>query len=747
MSEVEPKRFGPYVLLDHIGDGGMAEIFLAKRHGYSGFEKRIALKRILPRYSGNKTFVRMLIQEAKLAANLQHFNIVQVLDLGDVDGQVYLAMEYVHGRDLATVLGSAYRRRETIPVPVALCIATEFLTGLDFAHRMTDDDGRALGIIHRDISPQNILISSEGEVKVTDFGIARFISEKADFHLPGNLHGKFGYMSPEQVGGYEIDQRSDIFSAGVVLWEMLTGRRLFRGKTPEKTVDLVVEKVVPPPSDLNPDVPLEVDAICLKALERDRSSRFQTIGALLGELSAVADSLPRRAAPRDVSVYMRREFGHSLAIPHRRRKRVRSTISSEGRQLLGEYLRDMEVLSTHDLNVALAEQRARGGRIGEVLVDLALVTQDDVARALAKQYGYPFIATNEALEAQMPLGLSGRYPRDAAERTGLLPLHHDERGTVHVLGYDPTSESPLLEARVILGARQLKVFLTSRIAVSSLIRRWYSDEEPTDFGTPTILVADGDLASLAPFLERLADEELQVVQAEDGRRARELSRARNLAAAVIDASLPKIDGFNLLLELHQTRPEVPVFITSARADGFRQAKALELGAEDFLTKPLVLDPVVSKLRRAVARTPRQEGETWGPDQGVGGDLLHMSLVDIVQSLEVAKKSAAIDLQYEDGRSGKVWVSEGRLHRCEPSRVGPQETFFALARPGPGRFRIQYRDASDQQANLTQPTTFLLMEAMRVLDESTTDSSDGLRPIDVDDLVLTSEFEKTPTTQA
>src|SRR5688572_6304561 len=309
MTSTGVQRFGPYVILDRIGDGGMAEIFLAKVQGYSGFEKLIALKKIHPRYSENQTFAQMLIHEAKLAASLQHFNVVQVYDLGEIEGQVFIGMEYVRGRDLAAVLSNTYRRKERLPLNLSLCIATEFMTGLDYAHRMRSPDGTPLGIIHRDISPQNVLISYEGEVKVTDFGIARVIATKSGFQLPGNLHGKFGYMSPEQVLGHEIDQRSDIFSAGVVLWEMLTGTRLFRNKDHKKTIKMIVSHAIPPPSTVNPEVPPSVDRICAKALARDRTARYQTMGALLGELSRVADTLPRRAATRDLAVYMRRQFG------------------------------------------------------------------------------------------------------------------------------------------------------------------------------------------------------------------------------------------------------------------------------------------------------------------------------------------------------------------------------------------------------------------------------------------------------
>lgn len=729
MSQPTPTRFGDYLLLERIGDGGMAEIFLGKRHGYSGFEKLIAVKRILPRYSGNETFVRMLIQEAKLAADLQHFNIVQVLDLGDVDGQVFLAMEYVNGRDLASILSAAYRRKETIPVPISVCIATEFLTGLDYAHRKADERGRPLGIIHRDISPQNILISYEGEVKVTDFGIARFISEKADVHLPGNLHGKFGYMSPEQVGGSEIDQRSDIFSSGVVLWEMLTGRRLFRGTNPKETIDLVVRKPVPAPSELNPEVPRVVDDVCLAALERDRGSRFQTIGAFLGELARASETLPRRAAPRDVSVYMRRHFGRGKQQQRlASQPRVRSTISADrDRPLLGEVLREQGVVTTDDLNIGLAEQRARGDRIGRVLTGLGLTTENDIASALARQFGYAFIPGEAAIETPMPSGLGGRYPRDAAERTRLLPWAHDAEGRVHVLGHDPTSESALLEARVILGARQLELSITTLTAIDALIDRWYDGEAPEQ-APVAVLVADANPDSVRDLIERLRDEGLEVLVAHDGRQARGIIDEQPLAAAVLDASLPRIDGFNLLLRMRAQQPNAGVFISSTRDDPFRQSKALELGAEDFLSKPLLLEPVVSKIRRIVKRSERDAAASWGPESGVAGDLSYMALVDVVQSLEVASKSAEIEIQYGDGRSGRVYVDRGQLHRCEPLRGSGAETFYRLARPGKGRFRIRYCSVEKQVRNLEEPTTFLLMEAMRRFDELPRKDSSSTGPL-------------------
>ncbi|MEL6186597.1 MAG: protein kinase, partial [Myxococcota bacterium] len=409
MTHSQPQRFGPYVILDRIGDGGMAEIFLAKMQGYSGFEKLIALKKIHPKYSRNETFAQMLIHEAKLAAALNHFNVVQVHDLGEIDGQVYIAMEYVRGRDLAAVLSNTYRRDERLPIELSLFVATEFLTGLEYAHRMRANDGTPLGIIHRDISPQNVLISYEGEVKVTDFGIARVIAGKEAFQLPGNLHGKFGYMSPEQALNREIDQRSDVFSAGVVLWEMLVGARLFRGRDQHETINMVTSKEVPPPSSLNPEVPEEVDRICTKALSRDRRLRYQTMGALLGELSRVAEERSRRAGSRDLSVYMRRQFGTPGGgfLPGRASNRVEpssisqhsgfqrtqaplgASSSGESRVPIGQILLEQGSINVGELELGLAEQRAQGGRIGEVLVSTAVIDDTELAKALAAQTNLP----------------------------------------------------------------------------------------------------------------------------------------------------------------------------------------------------------------------------------------------------------------------------------------------------------------------------------------------------------------------
>lgn len=753
MGEPKAQRFGPYVILDRIGDGGMAEIFLAKIRGYSGFEKLVALKRIHPRYSQNQTFARMLVHEAKLAAALQHFNVVQVYDLGEIDGQVFIAMEYVRGRDLANVLSNTYRRRERLPLNLGLCVATEFMAGLDYAHRMHGADGAPLGVIHRDISPQNLLISFEGEVKVTDFGIARVLSEKDSFDLPGNLHGKFGYMSPEQVKGLEIDQRSDIFSAGVVLWEILTGRRLFRGKEHRETVRMLVSHPVPPPSTQNAEVPPEVDRIVLKALARDRSERYQTTGALLGELSRAADNLPRRAATRDLSVYMRRQFGSQIGMRTPPPKLVREpstrgrapnrtlavpagggfSLPGKNHHPLGDILLAHGALTDQELEIALAEQRARGGRIGELLIESGTVSERDLMRAVAAQADRPVLEAEDLLALPPPEKLPSRFPRETAETHLVLPISiNDEQRSVGLAVADPFDERAILETKVVLGVDHVTVFVTPRSALQDAIRSWYGDlykpraaapEARIFFDantavtvTPLVLLADADVGALQPLARQIRAENCEVIFAHDGKRARDIIRERHPSIAFIEAALPGIDGYNLLLEIRNRDEDAAVFITSSRGDAWRQAKALELGADDFVVKPFSVEVTASRIRREIKKRQGRR-PTFGQPitlTGVAGALEEMTAVDVVQSLELGRKEAHVVLQYEDGRSGTLNVRGGTVRGAALGNLAGEEAFFALMRPGSGLFRIEYGRSSTAE-NIAKPSTYLMLETMRRLD--------------------------------
>lgn len=273
MHAFEPQSFGEYILHDRIGAGGMAEIFLATAQGIEGFEKRLVIKRILPTLSDDEQFVRMFIEEAKLCVALRHPNIVQVYDLGEIDLQYFIAMEYVDGRDLLKTLAACGRKKIGFPTDIALYIVMEVLKGLDYAHKLSGPDGSALGIIHRDVSPSNVLLSFEGEVKIGDFGIAKASTREKT--ATGILKGKFGYMAPEQVTGAPIDHKADIFAVGIVLYELLTGHRLFAGKNDLAVLERVRDAVIdPPPRFYRSDLDPELERIVMRALSRDAADRF-----------------------------------------------------------------------------------------------------------------------------------------------------------------------------------------------------------------------------------------------------------------------------------------------------------------------------------------------------------------------------------------------------------------------------------------------------------------------------------------
>ena len=272
------RDFGKYELVDKIGTGGMAEVFLAKSFGAEGLEKALVIKRILPELSENQRFVEMFISEAKIAVDLNHPNIVQIYDFGKHAGTYYLAMEYVEGADLGHLMTAAKRSKTSFTIGDAVYIAAEIAKGLHYAHQKTDRYGEPLSIVHRDVSPQNVLVSEDGSVKIVDFGIAK-ATMVADSR-PSGLQGKFAYMSPEQASGKRLDHRSDLFSLGVVLFELLCGRTLFKAASQEEMTSLVKSAVVPDVRDLNPDVSQELADIVYKALSLSADDRFDDARAM-----------------------------------------------------------------------------------------------------------------------------------------------------------------------------------------------------------------------------------------------------------------------------------------------------------------------------------------------------------------------------------------------------------------------------------------------------------------------------------
>jgi serine/threonine protein kinase len=281
---------GPYLLGDRLGLGGMAEVYIAQRAGSRGFAKRFAVKRILPELAQDARFVAMFCDEARICAALCHPNIVQVLDFGEANGELFMAMEFVDGVSLARLLRSVSARRERFPRATALHIAHDVLRGLAFAHEAQDEHGRPLGIVHRDVSPGNVLIGRAGEIKLGDFGIVR--SEFVDRRTyPGELKGKVGYMSPEQVMGSEVDPRSDLFTVGIVLAEMLLARPLFSGQNEFEILTNIYEANLSVLERHAEELPLVLLATLRKALSRDPSERFQNALEFAGALRNVAREL------------------------------------------------------------------------------------------------------------------------------------------------------------------------------------------------------------------------------------------------------------------------------------------------------------------------------------------------------------------------------------------------------------------------------------------------------------------------
>lgn len=275
-------RFGRYEILDKLGAGGMAEVYLARAYGADGFVKDLVLKKVLATRAEDTHFRKMFVDEAKITVSLSHTNIVQVFDFGKVDDTYFLAMERVHGCDLRKVIGRLEEKRRRIPLGSALHVVSEVLKGLDYAHRRTTPDGKPLGIVHRDVSPSNILLSYEGEVKLADFGIARASEgEREEEGSESTVIGKPRYMAPEQIRGEAVDARADVFGCGVVLAEMLLGEQPFATSNDMDTFAMVLTGTTVKPLDATAGIPADLVPIVQKAMATDAALRYPSAAAFL----------------------------------------------------------------------------------------------------------------------------------------------------------------------------------------------------------------------------------------------------------------------------------------------------------------------------------------------------------------------------------------------------------------------------------------------------------------------------------
>jgi serine/threonine protein kinase len=304
-------QLGKYQLLRRIAMGGMAELFLARATAIHGFEKLMVLKRILPQHAESEDFIRMFLLEAKLAATLHHPNIVQVYDIGEDEGTCFFTMEYVQGQDLRKLVRAARKAERALPLEHILHIVMGVAAGLHHAHEKLGIDGRPLGIVHRDVSPSNVLVTYEGGVKIVDFGIAKASAAQSGT-VAGTLKGKIPYMSPEQCRGESVDRRSDIFSIGTLLWELTTGARLFTGENEFSIINRVAAGAVPLPTSVRPDYPPELEAIVMRALTADREQRYASALDLQIDLEDFAREARLPVSSARMAKFMRELFSEEI---------------------------------------------------------------------------------------------------------------------------------------------------------------------------------------------------------------------------------------------------------------------------------------------------------------------------------------------------------------------------------------------------------------------------------------------------
>ena len=521
--------FGRYRLLERLGQGGMAEVWKAKSYGVEGFEKVIVIKRILPDLAESKPFVDLFIHEAKLAVRLSHANIVQVFDLGvtkveSTDGHpspdvYFMAMEYVHGFDLATLLQKARRRQELMPLEMCVYIASEVAKGLDHAHRRRDEQMQPLGIVHRDVSPQNVLLSFEGEVKVTDFGIAKAKGVLAPTSVEDTqsrkLQGKFGYMSPEQARGEDTDARSDLFSLGTVLYECLTGVNPFSGPTTFETLRRVVACEYPPALLLRPDIPEALITILETSMAKEPAHRFPDAARMYEALVAFLYTRDKRWNARDLADYLvtRRDDNEpisELVALTESHEEDRTPVDSISRKLSHPSIPLSEAgPKSVDLEAAAALGERREVTALVVLAPSrdAVDFQDRVSASLERYGGR--IYSRDPAQVTALFGLNEPDGRDTemAARAALKVVrnpygaHRPSAGVhsarIHVAVTGEPTEDERLQA-VIATARDLARAKEGRVAISTFAVR----QVRATFVFETLTAAPPGLSASSTFLVR-----------------------------------------------------------------------------------------------------------------------------------------------------------------------------------------------------------------------------------------------------
>jgi serine/threonine protein kinase len=312
---------GRYILYDEIASGGMATIHIGRLLGEIGFTRPVAIKRLLPQFARDPEFVSMFLEEARLAARIRHPNVVPVLDVVSTEEELFLVMEFIQGETVTRLTRVSRQRARIVPMPIALAIAADLLQGLHAAHEATDETGRPLHIVHRDVSPHNVMVGNDGVARVLDFGIAK-ASSSSQSTRDGEVKGKFAYMSPEQLSSVPVDRRADVFAASIVLWEMLTGERLFQAPDPAAIVGRVLNGRIAPPSERAAGIPAQLDALVMKGLSRNVADRYETAKDMARAIDKLGVSIAR---PTDVGTWVNRIAGDTLKKRARRIAEIEST--------------------------------------------------------------------------------------------------------------------------------------------------------------------------------------------------------------------------------------------------------------------------------------------------------------------------------------------------------------------------------------------------------------------------------------
>jgi eukaryotic-like serine/threonine-protein kinase len=306
------ERLDRFELIAELASGGMATVYLGRLSGVAGFQRFVAIKRLHPHLARESEFVDMFLDEARLAARIHHPNVVPILEIGESDKGYYLVMEYVEGDTAARLLARSTQAGYRLPTPIGLRIVLDALTGLHAAHELRDDERNSLHLVHRDVSPQNILVGVDGVTRITDFGVAR-AATRLSTTRSGQLKGKLAYMAPEQARGGEIDRRADVFAAGAVMWEMLAAKRLFKGEGEAETLNRVLFEPIPSLRVFEPSIPPAIEQVCMCALSRDPARRFPSAADMADALERTARSLGCLASAREVATYVDAIIGQEIS--------------------------------------------------------------------------------------------------------------------------------------------------------------------------------------------------------------------------------------------------------------------------------------------------------------------------------------------------------------------------------------------------------------------------------------------------